>query len=158
MTSYTAGTYSAKAGEIKKNWHVIDASSLVLGRLASEVAKILRGKHKAQFTPHMDSGDNVIIINADKVALTGKKLDQDIFYWHTNHPGGIKERSKRKILDGRFPQRVVVKAIERMMPKDSPLARQQMKCLHVYAGETHPHAAQKPNSLDIAARNIKNKR
>jgi len=151
-------TYSAKPADIENKWWVIDAEDVILGRLSSDVAKILRGKHKPMFTPHMDCGDHVVILNADKVKLTGKKRVNKTYYWHTGHPGGIKERTAEKILDGRFPERVLQKAIERMMPKDSPLARQQMRKLHVYAGGEHPHEAQKPQVLDYAARNPKNKR
>lgn len=157
MSSFTAGTSYKKYDDAKK-WWVIDAEGVVLGRLAAEVAKILRGKHKADYTPHIDSGDHVIIINAEKLAITGKKMDQDVFYWHTNHPGGIKQRTKGEILTGKHPQRVFQKAVERMMPKDSPLARKQMKHLHVYAGGEHKQQAQNPQVLDIAAMNTKNKR
>jgi large subunit ribosomal protein L13 len=158
MASFTAGTYSAKPCEVEKKWHVIDASGLVLGRLASIVAKILRGKHKPGYTSHIDTGDNVVIINAEKIAVTGKKLDQSVFYWHTGYAGGIKERTQRQILEGKYPERLFVKAVERMMPKESPLARKQMKSLHVYAGSSHPHAAQSPETLDVASHNRKNKR
>lgn len=151
-------TYSAKPADIENKWWVIDAEDIILGRLSSDVAKILRGKHKPTYTPHMDCGDNVIIVNADKIKLTGKKRTQKTYYWHTGHPGGLKERTADKILDGRFPERVMHKAIERMMPKDSPLARQQMKRLYVYANSQHPHEAQQPEVLDYAARNPKNKR
>lgn len=151
-------TYSAKPADIQNNWLLIDAEDVVLGRLSSDVAKILRGKHKPTYTPHMDCGDYVVIINAEKVMLTGKKRQNKKYYWHTGHPGGIKERTAEKILEGRFPERVLEKAIERMMPKDSPLARKQMKKLHIYAGSQHPHEAQKPEALDYAARNPKNKR
>ncbi|MCH2546471.1 MAG: 50S ribosomal protein L13 [Alphaproteobacteria bacterium] len=151
-------TYSAKPADIENNWWVIDAEDVILGRLSSEVAKMLRGKHKPMFTPHMDCGDHVIIVNADKVKLTGKKRTNKTYYWHTGYPGGLKERTADKILDGRFPERVMQKAIERMMPKESPLARQQLRKLHVYAGNEHPHEAQKPQVLDYAARNPKNKR
>ncbi len=157
MASFTAATTLLKEGENNKKWHVIDASGLVLGRLAAEVAKILRGKHKASFTPHMDSGDHVVVINAAKVAVTGKKLDQDKFFWHTEHPGGIKERTKGEILRGKYPERLIMNAVKRMMPKDSPLARKQLSCLRVYAGSEHEHAAQSPVALDIASRNRKNK-
>ena len=156
--SFTAGTYSAKPQDVTRAWHIIDAEGMVLGRMAAEVAKILRGKHKAQFTPHINCGDNVVIINAGKVKLTGDKLEKKKFYWHTGHPGGIKERTMGQILTGRFPERVVKKAIERMMPKESPLARQQLKNLHVYAADTHPHEGQKPQALDLVKRNSKNKR
>jgi len=158
MASFTAGTYSAKLGELKKAWHVIDATDLVLGRLAAEVAKILRGKHKPEFTPHMDSGDHVVVVNAEKLHVTGKKLEQDKFYWHTNYPGGIKERTKGQILHGKYPSRLLLKAVERMMPKDSPLADKQMKALHVYAGSEHPHQGQTPAVLDIGICNRKNKK
>lgn len=151
-------TYSAKPSEVEKKWWLIDAEDVVLGRMSAEIAKILRGKHKAMFTPHIDTGDNVIVINAEKVKLTGNKRDQDIFYWHTGHPGGIKQRTKGQILDGKYPERVIQKAVERMMPKESPLARAQMKKLHVYAGTEHKHDAQQPEMLDLAARNEKNKR
>lgn len=151
-------TYSAKPSEVTKKWWIIDAEDIILGRMSSEIAKILRGKHKPIFTPHIDTGDNVIVINAEKVKLTGNKRDADIFYWHTGHPGGIKQRTKGEILDGKYPERVVQKAVERMMPKESPLARAQMSKLHVYAGTEHKHEAQQPEIFDIAAKNAKNKR
>lgn len=151
-------TYSAKPADIERKWWVIDAEEVVLGRLSSSVAMILRGKHKPTFTPHMDCGDHVVIVNADKVKLTGKKRANKTYYWHTGYPGGIKQRTAAQILDGKFPTRVVEKAIQRMMPKESPLARQQLTKLHVYAGSEHPHEAQKPQVLDFAARNPKNKR
>ncbi|MCZ4280098.1 50S ribosomal protein L13 [Kiloniella laminariae] len=150
-------TFSARPADIEKKWFVVDAQDVVLGRLAVEVAKILRGKHKTTYTPHMDCGDNVIIINAEKVALTGNKLADKKYYWHTGHPGGIKERTAGQILEGRFPERVVSKAIERMVPR-GPLGRQQMRNLRVYAGADHQHEAQQPEVLDIASKNIKNKR
>ncbi len=150
-------TYSAKPAEVEKKWVLVDAEDVVLGRLASQVALILRGKHKPSFTPHVDCGDNVVVVNAQKVKLTGNKLTDKKFYWHTGHPGGIKERSMEQILDGQHPERVVMKAIERMLPK-GPLGRQQMKNLRVYAGGEHPHEAQQPEVLDLAARNAKNKR
>lgn len=151
-------TYNAKPGEVPAKWHLIDAEGVVLGRLSSIVAKILRGKHRPTFTRNSDTGDNVIIINAEKVKITGNKKDQSVFYWHTGHPGGIKGRTQRQILEGKFPERVLQKAIERMMPKDSALADKQMSKLHVYAGSTHPHEAQQPVVLDVAAMNPKNKR
>lgn len=151
-------TFSAKPSDVTKKWWIVDAEDVVLGRMSSEIAKILRGKHKAIFTPHIDTGDNVIVINAEKVKLTGNKRDGDIFYWHTGHPGGIKQRTKGEILDGAHPERVVQKAVERMLPKESPLARAQFRKLHVYAGTEHPHEAQKPEVLDIASQNPKNKR
>lgn len=156
--SHTHSTATTKPSEVKKEWQIIDADGLVVGRLASQIAKVLRGKNKPTFTPNIDTGDNVVVINAEKVVFTGRKWDDKKYYWHTGHPGGIKERTARKIIDGRFPERVLSKAVERMMPKDSPLARAQMKKLHIYAGDKHPHEAQKPNKLDIAAMNPKNKR
>jgi large subunit ribosomal protein L13 len=151
-------TFSATPKDIKKEWLVFDANGVVLGRLASHVAKILRGKHKATFTPNMDTGDNVIIINADKVKLTGRKRGKKVYYYHTGYAGGIKERSAEFILSGEHPERVVHKAIERMLPKDSPLARRQMKHLFVYNGDKHPHEAQQPKTVDFAAMNEKNAR
>lgn len=150
-------TYSAKAADIQKDWILIDAEGLVLGRLASIIALRLRGKHKPTYTQHMDDGDNVIVINAEKIRLTGNKAKADIFYWHTGYPGGIKGKSKGEILEGKFPERVVEKAVERMIP-EGPLGRQQMKNLKVYAGSTHPHEAQTPKVLDVASMNPKNKR
>jgi len=150
-------TFSATPSDIEKKWILIDADGVVLGRLASQVAKILRGKHKPSFTPHMDCGDNVIIINAEKVKLTGKKLEDKKFFGHTGYPGGIKERTAGQILEGNYPERVVTKAVERMITRNA-LGRQQMKNLRVYAGAEHPHEAQQPEVLDLAAMNPKNKR
>jgi len=150
-------TYSAKASEIEKKWFVIDADGLVLGRLASQIARILRGKHKPTFTPHMDCGDNVIVVNAEKVKLTGRKLGDKIYYWHTGYPGGIKQRTAGQILEGKHPDRVIGKAVERMISRNR-LGRQQMRNLRVYAGPEHPHEAQQPEVLDVASWNPKNKR
>ena len=150
-------TYTMKPAEVEKAWHVIDADGLVLGRMASIIANILRGKHKPGYTPHLDCGDHVIVINAEKIRLTGNKLTDKKYYWHTGHPGGIKERTADKILAGKHPERVVIKAVERMVPR-GPLGRQQMKNLRVYAGTGHPHEAQQPVPLDVAAMNPKNKR
>jgi len=150
-------TYSAKPAEVTQGWFLVDAEDLVLGRLASIVANRLRGKHKTIFTPNIDCGDNIIVVNAKKVKLTGAKHDKKIHYWHTGYPGGIKERTYGQILEGKHPERVVQKAIERMVPR-GPLGRDQMRKLHVYAGPKHPHEAQKPETLDIAAMNPKNKR
>lgn len=150
-------TFSQKPAEVVKKWILIDAEGLVLGRLASIVANHLRGKHKATFTPHVDDGDNVVIINAEKVVLTGKKYQNKIYYRHTGYAGGIKERTARQILEGRFPERVLEKAVERMIPR-GPLGRRQMKNLRVYSGANHPHEAQKPEILNIAALNSKNTR
>ncbi len=149
-------TFTAKPSDIDKKWILIDAEGVVLGRLASIVAMRLRGKHKPSFTPHMDMGDNVIIINADKIQMTGKKRDEN-FYWHTGHPGGIKSRTKQEILDGAHPERVVTMAVKRMLP-GGPLSRQQMTNLRVYASADHPHEAQSPEVLDVKAMNPKNTR
>jgi large subunit ribosomal protein L13 len=150
-------TYSAKPAEVEKKWVVIDASGLVVGRLASIIAMRLRGKHKPSFTPHVDDGDNVIVVNAAKVVFTGRKREKKVYYHHTGFIGGIKERTARSILEGRFPERVVEKAVERMLPR-GPLARVQFGNLRVYPGPDHPHAAQQPEKLDIAAMNRKNSR
>ena len=150
-------TYSAKPSEIDKKWLMVDADGLVLGRLASIIAMRLRGKHKPSYTPHLDCGDNIIVINAEKVVLTGKKMSDKVFYWHTGYPGGIKQRTMAKIVEDGHPERLIVKAVERMVPR-GPLGRQQMKNLRVYAGTEHPHEAQKPEFLDVAAMNPKNKR
>ena len=150
-------TYIAKASEVEKKWLLIDADGLVLGRLATVIASRLRGKHKVTFTPHVDCGDNVIVINAEKVKLTGKKAEDKIFYWHTGYPGGIKGQTIGSRLTGRFPERVIEKAVERMITR-GPLGRRQMGNLKVYAGAAHPHEAQNPVVLDVAAMNRKNKR
>jgi large subunit ribosomal protein L13 len=151
-------TYSAKPSEVVKKWLLIDAEGLILGRLASVIAMRLRGKHKPMFTAHIDCGDNVIVINADKVKLTGRKAKNDYFHWHTGFPGGLKSRSKGQILESAFPERVLENAVRRMMPKDSPLARGQMTNLRLFAGPKHDHEAQNPEVLDVAAMNPKNKR
>ncbi len=148
-------TYSAKTAEIEKKWILIDAKGLVVGRLASIIALRLRGKHKPTFTPHMDDGDNVIVVNADQVVFTGRKKEQKIYHYHTGYPGGLKERSAKFILDGRFPERVLEKAVERMLPR-GPLGRQQLKNLRVYKGATHPHEAQTPAAFDVGVLNSKN--
>jgi large subunit ribosomal protein L13 len=150
-------TYSAKPAEIEKKWVTIDATGLVVGRLASIVAMRLRGKHKASFTPHVDDGDNVIVINAAKVVFTGRKRDQKVYHHHTGYIGGIKERSAKSIFEGRFPECIVEKAVERMLPR-GPLGRMQLGNLRVYPGPEHPHEAQKPETLDVAAMNRKNVR
>ena len=150
-------TRSAKPAEIQKKWVMIDADGLVVGRLATLVAKILRGKHLPIYTPHVDCGDNVVIINAAKIVLTGNKRQDKVYRHHTGYIGGIKERTARSILEGKFPQRVVEKAIERMLPR-GPLARRQLGNLRVYPGPDHPHAAQNPEKLDVAALNRKNAR
>ncbi len=150
-------TYSAKPSEIDKKWLLIDAEGLVLGRLAAIIADRLRGKHKPSYTPHMDCGDHIVVINAEKVALTGNKRRGSLFRWYTGYPGGLKERSKGAILQGRYPERVLVKAVERMVPR-GPLGRRIMGHLKVYKGPSHPHEAQQPQPLDVAAMNRKNKR
>jgi large subunit ribosomal protein L13 len=149
-------TVSAKPAEIEKKWLLIDAENLVVGRLASIIANRLRGKHKAIYTPHVDCGDNVIVINADKVRFTGRKLAQKTYYRHTGYAGGIKEITAAKVLEGRFPERVLEKAVERMVPR-GPLGRQQMRSLRIFKGSEHPHAAQNPEVLDVGAMNSKNK-
>ncbi|HZF76027.1 MAG TPA: 50S ribosomal protein L13 [Acetobacteraceae bacterium] len=148
-------TRSLKPAEVTKEWILIDAEGLVLGRLAAFVANRLRGKHKAQFTPHVDCGDHVVIVNARKVRVTGNKAEQSVFYWHTGYPGGIKGRSIRQRLESKYPERVIEKAVERMITR-GPLGRRQMGNLHVYAGPEHPHAGQQPKSVDVGALNRKN--
>ena len=150
-------TLSLKPHEVTRGWVLIDAEGLVLGRLASVIAQRLRGKHKPQFTPHVDCGDNVVVINAEKVRLTGKKAEDELFYYHTGFAGGIKQRTVRQRLDGAHPGDVVEKAVERMITR-GPLQRKQMKHLYVYAGTAHPHDGQKPATLDVGAMNAKNKR
>ena len=148
-------TYSAKPTEIEKKWILIDAEGLVVGRLASIIAMRLRGKHKVTYTPHMDCGDNIIVINAAKVVLTGQKLKKKVYYHHTGYIGGIKERTAGAIMAGKFPERILEKAVERMVPR-GPLGRRQMSNLRVYAGATHPHEAQQAEPLDVAKMNPKN--
>lgn len=150
-------TFTATPADIDKKWILIDAEGIVLGRLATIVAMRLRGKHKPSFTPHMDMGDNVIIINAEKVQMTGKKRDDKRYYWHTGHPGGIKHRTARQVLEGAHPERVVEKAVQRMLP-GGKLSRQQMTNLRIYAGAAHPHEAQQPAVLDLKPLNPKNTR
>lgn len=149
-------TRSLKPAEVGKNWVVVDADGLVLGRLAALVASRLRGKHKPQFTPHVDCGDHVVVVNAEKVRVTGNKAEQSVFHWHTGYPGGIKGRTIRQRIEGKHPGSVVEKAVERMITR-GPLGRRQMKNLHVYVGPEHPHAGQSPAPLDVAAMNRKNK-
>ena len=150
-------TFSLKPADVTKKWLLIDAQDVILGRLAVVVATILRGKNKPEYTPHVDCGDNIVVINAEKVKLTGNKRRDKKFYWHTGYPGGIKERAIGLILDGKYPERVIEKAVERMIPR-GPLGRQIMGNLKIYAGAAHPHAGQNPELLDIAALNPKNKR
>jgi len=147
--SYTDGTFFANPAYVKKAWLIVDAKDMVLGRLAAKIARILRGKHKAYFTPHIDCGDHVVVINASKIKVTGKKLEQNKFYWHTGYPGGIKERTFGQILGGKYPERLLQTAIKRMMPKESPLARKQLKNLYIYADASHKHEAQQPAAIDL---------
>lgn len=149
-------TFVQKPAEVEKKWILIDAEGLVVGRVATIIANILRGKHKVTYTPHVDDGDNVIVINAEKAVLTGKKYTDKKYYWHTGYPGGIKERTARQIIEGRFPERVLEKAVERMVPR-GPLGRDQMRALHLYAGTEHPHGGTQPEALDVASMNRKNK-
>jgi len=150
-------TYVAKPGELEKKWVLIDADGLIVGRLATLIAMRLKGKHKAAYTPHVDGGDNVIVINAEKVVFTGNKTDDKIYYRHTGYPGGIKTRTPRQLLGSKFPERILEKAVERML-KRGPLQRRLMRNLKVYKGTTHPHEAQKPQPLDVKALNRKNAR
>ena len=156
MKALMKTTKPATPATVEKKWLLIDADGLVVGRVATIIANILRGKHKPSFTPHVDCGDNVIVINAEKVKFTGNKLTDKRYYQHTGYAGGIKETSPQKVLEGRFPERVLEKAVERMIPR-GPLGRQQMRNLRIFAGTEHPHAAQNPEVLDIASRNRKNK-
>ncbi|KZL16705.1 50S ribosomal protein L13 [Pseudovibrio axinellae] len=150
-------THSTKVAEVEKKWILIDAEGVVVGRLAAFIANRLRGKHKPTYTPHIDDGDNVIIINADKVVLTGKKYQSKKYYWHTGYPGGIKERTARQLIEGRFPERVLEKAVQRMMP-GGPLSRAQLRNLRVYASAEHPHDGQTPEVVDVKGMNAKNAR
>ena len=150
-------TQSVKSADVDKKWLLIDATGLVVGRLATIVALRLRGKHKASYTPHVDDGDNIIVINAAKAVLTGRKREQKVYHHHTGYIGGIKERSAKQIMDGKFPERIVEKAVQRMLPR-GPLGRVQFGNLRVYPGADHPHEAQKPETLDVAAMNRKNVR
>ena len=156
MKALMKTTKSVRPMDVEKKWHLIDADGLIVGRVATIVANILRGKHKPSYTPHVDCGDNVVIINADKVRFTGRKLQQKTYYRHTGYPGGIKGVTAGKVLDGRFPERILEKAVERMIPR-GPLGRQQMRNLRVFKGTEHPHVAQNPEILDIAGMNRKNK-
>lgn len=156
MKALMKTTKSAKPHEVDKKWHIVDADGLVVGRAATIIANVLRGKHKPSFTPHVDCGDNVIVINADKIRFTGNKLKDKIYYRHTGYAGGIKGVAAGKILEGRFPGRIIEKAVERMIPR-GPLGRQQMRNLRVFAGPNHPHEAQAPQTLDIGSMNRKNR-
>jgi large subunit ribosomal protein L13 len=156
MKALSKVTRSIKPAEVEKKWHLIDAEGLVVGRLAVIIANHLRGKLKPSFTPHVDCGDHVVVVNVDKVAFTGKKRDDKVYYKHTGYAGGLKEVTADKILDGRFPERVLEKAVERMIPR-GPLGRQQMRALHLYAGAEHPHGGTQPVAFDVASLNRKNK-
>ncbi|MDP9103116.1 MAG: 50S ribosomal protein L13 [Pseudomonadota bacterium] len=151
-------TASLKPADVEKKWIVIDAENAVVGRLASFIAMRLRGKHRPDYTPHVDSGDYVVVVNADKVKFTGNKLKDKTYYWHTGYPGGIKERTADKILGGKYPERILEKAVERMLPKESPLARAQMTHLRIFAGPEHTHEAQQPETIAFAGLNAKNVR
>jgi len=151
-------TASLKPADVEKKWILIDAENVVVGRLATFIAMRLRGKHRPDYTPHVDCGDHVVVINADKVKFTGRKLQQKTYYWHTGYPGGIKERTADKILGGKFPERILEKAVERMLPKESPLARKQMTHLRIFAGAEHSHEAQQPETIAFAEKNAKNVR
>ena len=154
----TKTTASLKPADVEKKWILVDAQDAVVGRLATFIAMRLRGKHRPDYTPNVDCGDNVVVINADKVKFTGRKLAQKIYYWHTGHPGGVKQRTAGAILAGKFPERVLEKAVERMLPKESPLARKQLTHLKVYNSGEHPHEAQNPEVIDFKSRNSKNVR
>ena len=154
----TKTTASLKPADIERKWILVDAEDAVVGRLASFIAMRLRGKHRADYTPHVDCGDQVVVINASKVKLTGRKLEQKTYHWHTGYPGGIKSRTAGKVLEGKFPERVLEKAVERMLPKESPLARKQLTHLKIYVGGEHPHEAQNPEVVDFKAANRKNVR
>ncbi|GAB5482824.1 MAG: 50S ribosomal protein L13 [Parasphingorhabdus sp.] len=156
MKGITKQTQSVKPADVEKKWHIIDAENLVVGRVATIIANILRGKHKPSYTPHVDCGDHVIVINAGKVKFTGNKTKNKIYYKHTGYPGGLKERTAEKVLEGQFPERVLEKAVERMIPK-GPLGFAQMRNLHLFNGTEHPHAGQDPQPLDVASMNRKNK-
>ena len=156
MKALMKTTKSIKPADVVKKWHLIDAEGLVVGRVASIIANILRGKHKPSYTPHVDCGDHVVVINAGKVRFTGRKLQNKIYYKHTGYIGGLKEVTADKILEGRFPERILEKAVERMIPR-GPLGRDQMRALHLYNTAEHPHGGQSPEALDVAAMNRKNK-
>ena len=151
-------TASLKPADVEKKWIVIDAENAVVGRLASFIAMRLRGKHRPDYTPHVDCGDYVVVTNVDKVVFTGKKNTDKVYYRHTGHPGGIKETTPAKVLGGRFPERVLEKAVERLLPKESPLARKQMTHLRIYNAGEHPHEAQNPETIAFASLNAKNVR
>ena len=150
-------TYSAKASDISEKWYLIDAQDIVLGRLAAVCARILRGKHRPTFTPHVDCGDSIVVVNAGRVALTGNKLTDKVYYRHTGYPGGVKSTTPAKLIADGKSERIILKAVERMLPK-TKLGRKQLTKLRVYGGPDHPHQAQNPETLDIGAMNRKNRR
>lgn len=150
-------TYVAKPATVEKKWAVIDAEELVVGRLAALIAARLKGKHKPIYTPHVDCGDNIVVVNAEKVVFTGAKREDKVYYKHTGYPGGIKERTPHQILDSKHPERILERAVERMLA-NGPLRRRLMRNLRVYKGAAHPHEAQNPEKLDIAKHNHKNVR
>jgi len=154
----TKTTVSLKPADVEKKWIVVDAKDAVVGRLASFIALRLRGKHRPDYTPHVDCGDHVVVVNAAAVKFTGRKLEQKTYHWHTGYPGGVKSRTAGKILGGKFPERILEKAVERMLPKESPLARRQLTHLRIYNGAEHPHQAQNPEVIDFSALNAKNAR
>ena len=156
MKALMKTTKAVKPAEVEKKWHIVDADGLVVGRAATIIANVLRGKHKPSFTPHVDCGDNVIVVNADKIRFTSGKAEKKVYYKHTGYAGGIKGVTAAKVLEGRFPERVLEKAVERMIPR-GPLGRDQMRALHLYNGTDHPHAGQNPETLDVASLNRKNK-
>ena len=149
-------THLVKPAEVENKWILIDAEGVVVGRLASYIAKRLRGKHRADYTPHVDCGDHIVVINAEKAVFTGNKMTDKVYYRHTGHPGGIKSTTAEKILTGRFPERAIMKAVERMMPRESSLSRKQFSKLRVYGGTEHPHEAQQPETVDYKSMNAKN--
>ena len=156
MKALMKQTNPAKPHEVEKKWHLIDAENLVVGRVAVIIANLIRGKHKASFTPHVDNGDHVVVINADKVRFTSNKVETKTYYKHTGYPGGLKETNPRRILEGKHPERVLEKAVKNMVPR-GPLGRAVMKNLHLYNGTEHPHGGQDPQVLDVASMNRKNK-
>lgn len=158
MLSMSTVSVTPAAAAKGKKWILVDAEGVILGRLAAFLALRLKGKHRPNFTPHVDCGDNIVVINAGKVRVTGRKMTDSVFYWHTGHVGGVKERTPQQTLSSKFPERLIIRAVERMMKKDSPLARKQMRNLKVYPGTAHPHEAQNPQVVDFAKLNPKNKR
>ncbi len=145
-----------KPADVEKKWYLIDAEGLILGRLSALIVTRLRGKHRPDYTPHIDCGDQIIVINADKIRVSGRKMTNRIYYRHTGYPGGIKQVNTQEILKGKRPTRLLKEAVRRMLPKESPLARKQLSDLRIYAGNEHPHTAQQPEKIDIKLLNEKN--